>query len=116
MPEKMNDVLKKFEQDHEIYVDAQDTKAYWVVTARIPKADQSGIHNLHQGIRFITASYGDGNVLVMNDPERAGNFFIETWKKSENFEDFVKTALGRILEEKDGINKGSGGECGSGCG
>ena len=116
MTGKVNEILKKFEQEHEVYVDAQDTKAYWVITARIPETDKKGVHNLHRGIRYITASSGDGNVLVMNDPERAGNFFIETWDKSENFEDFVKTALDRIIEEKNAADKGSAEGCGSGCG
>jgi hypothetical protein len=115
MTGKVEEVLKKFEQEHEVYVDAQDTKAYWVITARIPKSGEAGIHNLHKGIRFVTASYGDGNVLVMNDPERAGNFFIETWEKSKSFDDFVEIALKRILEEKNAADKSSAEGCGSGC-
>jgi hypothetical protein len=113
MADKIVDVLKKFEQDHEVYVEAEDTKAYWVVTARIPKPGEKGIHNLHHGIRYVTAMYGDGNVLVMNDPERTGKFYIETWEKSKTFDDFVALALKRILEEKDSVSDES---CGTGCG
>jgi hypothetical protein len=116
MVEKINEILKKFEQDHEVYVDAQDTKAYWVVTARIPKSGQKGLHNLHQGVRYITASNGDGNVLVMHNPELSGNFFIETWEKSKTFEDFVTRSLKRILEEKNAADPGPVEGCGSGCG
>ena len=114
MAETIKGLLKKFEQEHEVYVDARDTKAYWVVTARIPRPGTKGTHHLHKGIRFVTAFYGDGNVLVLHNPDETGDFFIETWKKSPDFEGFVKLALDRILEEVAALKEESPG-CGSEC-
>ncbi len=116
MADPIKDVLKKFEEKHEVYVDAEDTKKYWVVTARIPKPKEKGIHNLHNGIRYVTAMNGDGNVLVMNGPELTGKFFMETWKKPQSFYEFVDMALKRILEEKESGDQGSAEGCGPSCG
>ena len=113
--EKINEVLK-FEQDHEVYVQAQDHQGLLGCHRPDTEIRQKEVHNLHEGVRYITASYGDGNVLVMHNPELSGNFFIETWEKSKTFEDFVTRSLKRILEEKDAADQGPAEGCGSGCG
>ena len=38
MEEKTLELMKKFEQDYEVYVSATDKQTYWIVYARIPKS------------------------------------------------------------------------------
>ena len=47
MEEKTLELMKKFEQDHEVYVSATDKLTYWIIYARIPKSRAQGVHNLH---------------------------------------------------------------------
>jgi len=41
MQKKIQELLKKFEEDHEIYVSAQDAQTFWMVNARIPRKEES---------------------------------------------------------------------------
>ena len=122
----MKDYLKKFEQDHEIYVDAQDAKSYWLVMARIPKKQDSPslnpydqpdrLHHLHRAIKYISGLNEEGNVLVFSDPEITENYSIENWGKMDTFDDFVEKALASILEDKGESDKGMKEGCGTSCG
>ena len=121
----MKDRLKKFEQDYEIYVDAQDAKSYWFVVARIPKKQDSPVlnpydqpdrlHHVHRGKKYISGLNEEGNVLVFSDPEITENYSIENWGKMDTFDDFVDKALADILAEKEESEKGFKEGCGTGC-
>ena len=121
----MKDRLKKFEQDYEIYVDAQDAKSYWFVVARIPKKQDSPVlnpydqpdrlHHMHRGKKYISGLNEEGNVLVFSDPEITENYSIENWGKMDTFDDFVDKALADILAEKEESEKGFKEGCGTGC-
>ncbi|MCK9593855.1 MAG: hypothetical protein M0Q91_17785 [Methanoregula sp.] len=125
MIKSMKDRLKKFEQDYEIYVDAQDAKSYWFVVARIPKKQDSpvlnpydqpdSLHHLHRGKKYISGLNEEGNVLVFSDPEITENYSIENWGKMETFDDFVEKALADILADKEEAEKGFKEGCGTGC-
>ncbi len=125
MIKNMKDHLKKFEQDHEIYVDAQDAKSYWLVMARIPRKQDSPVlnpydqpdrlHHLHHAIKYISGLNEEGNVLVFSDPEISENFSIENWGKMDTFDDFVEKALAQILADKEESDEGSKEGCGTGC-
>ena len=126
MIQNMKDYLKKFEQDHEIYVDAQDAKSYWLVMARIPKKQDSPdlnpydqpdrLHHLHRSKKYISGLNEEGNVLVFPDPEISENYSIENWGKMDTFDDFVEKALSDILAEKEESDKGMKEGCGTSCG
>jgi hypothetical protein len=124
MMKSLKDRLKKFEQDHEVYVDAQDAKSYWLVMARIPKQDNPVLnpyvqpdrtHHLHRAIKYISGLNEEGNVLVFPDPETTENYSIENWGKMNTFNDFVDKALASILTEKEASEKGLKEGCGTGC-
>jgi hypothetical protein len=114
MMKSMKDRLKKFEQDYEIYVDAQDAKSYWFVVARIPKK-QDSLHHLHRGKKYISGLNEEGNVLVFSEPETTENYSIENWGTMDTFDDFVDKALAHILEDKEESDRGFKEGCGTGC-
>lgn len=111
---KMKDRLKKFEQDYEIYVDAQDAKSYWFVVARIPNKQES-LHHIHRWKRYISGLNEKGNVLVFSDPETTENYSIENWGKMDTFDDFVDKALASVLEDKEAADKELKEGCGTSC-
>lgn len=92
MYKKTEDLLKKFEQEHEIYVEARDQKSYWEVTAKMPKKIDD-LHRLHRTKRYITGREQDGNVLIIQNPEVYETYTIEQWGTLSTFDDFV----GRVL-------------------
>ena len=108
---KTEDLLKKFEQDHEIYVDAQDAKSYWMATARIPKKDDSH----HRGRRYISGRNEEGNVLLFSDPDMMDSYSIENWGSMKTFEDFVDKALLAVLADKEESDQKQKEGCGAGC-
>jgi gentisate 1,2-dioxygenase len=126
MMKNMKDRLKKFEQDFEIYVDAQDAKSYWFVMARIPRKQDSPVlnpydkpdrlHHLHRSKKYISGLNEEGKVLVFSEPELTENYSIENWGKMDTFDDFVEKALASILAEKEESDKGMKEGCGAGCG
>ena len=120
MIKNIKDHLKKFEQDHEIYVDAQDAKSYWLVMARIPKKEDQdnlrNLHNLHRSKKYISGLNEEGNVLVFPNPEISENYSIENWGKMDTFNDFVEKALASILAEKEESDNGMKEGCGTSCG
>jgi hypothetical protein len=109
---KTQDLLKKLEQEHEIYVEASDKVSYWVVSARIPKKEGS----LHKARKYISAHNEEGNILVFSEPEITENYSIENWGKMETFDDFVHKAIARILADKEESATGLQEGCGTGCG
>jgi hypothetical protein len=113
VPETMEELLKKFEQEHEVYVDAQDAKSYWMVNARLPKKQES-LHNLHRARKYVTSRNKEGIVLVLPNPAISDSYSLETWGTMDTFRDFVEKALARILEDLAGSDLG-GGECERGC-
>ncbi len=116
MRESTLNMMKKFEQDHEVYVSANDMLTYWVVYARIPKEAGSDTHRTHNGIRYVTGPNEEGNVLVMRDAFRSDAYSAESWGPMGTIDDFVTKALAQILVEKDLAEKGQGGEsCGTSC-
>jgi hypothetical protein len=107
--------LKKFEQEHEIYVDAQDLLNYWTITARIPKKGD-GVHSTHYMRQFITARHETGVVIVIPDPEVYMTYLVEDWGRLESIDDFVDKALPRILADKEESDAGTQESCGQSCG
>jgi hypothetical protein len=108
------DLLKKFEQEHEVYVTADDTKFYWVVTARIPKKEET-FHRTHRGKTYVSGLNQKGNVLVFPDSDLPQNYTLETWGSMNSFEEFVDKALERILAEKEENTQGLAEGCGTQC-
>lgn len=115
MWEKTQELVKKFEEDYEIYVDAKDALTYWIIYARPRKNDETGMHNLHMGKKFITGPGQDGNVLVLPDPQISDQYVVESWGKMDSFDDFVKKGLARILSEKNAPDQRLEQGCGSSC-
>jgi len=111
MERNIQELLKKFEIEHEVYVSAEDMKSYWIITARIP--EKQGSH--HYGRKFISGRNEEGNVLVFSNPELMDSYSIENWGNMERFEDFVDKALNSILagimESEQKLQEG----CGTGC-
>ena len=95
---KTEDLLKKFEQEHEVYVDARDQKAYWMITTKMPKKTDD-LHNLHREKQYISGREQEGNVLIIQNPQVYENYTIEQWGPLETFDDFVNKALSAIKED-----------------
>jgi len=93
MYKKTEDLLKLFEKEHEVYVEARDQKSYWEVTAKMPKKIDS-LHRLHRTKQYISGRDQEGNVLVIQNPEVYESYSIEQWEPMNTFDDFV----GRVLE------------------
>ena len=114
MEEKTLELMKKFEQDYEVYVSATDKQTYWIVYARIPKSGAEGVHNLHRGKKYVSGPNEEGNVLILPDPDNSENYLAESWGPMGTIDDFVRKALPRILADKEAADRGEG-ECGTSC-
>jgi hypothetical protein len=107
MKKETEELLKKFEQEHEIYVSAQDAQTFWVVNARIPK--KQGSH--HYSRKFVSGPNEKGNVIIFQNYESSDAYAAENWGTIATFEDFLNRALTRILEQKTKSELGEGEEC-----
>jgi hypothetical protein len=108
---KIQELLKKFEQDHEIYVSAQDAQTFWMVNARIPKKQESH----HRLRKYVSGPNEKGNVLIFPDHERSDAYLTENWGTIRTFEDFVEKALASILTDKEESDQKLQEGCGSTC-
>lgn len=116
MKEATLKLLKKFEEDYEIYVSATDALTYWVVYARVPKHQPpEGTHRLHHGKKYVSGPNEGGNVLVMQDSFVSDTYSAESWGPMETIDDFVKKALAQILADKNAADKGQEEGCGTSC-
>lgn len=115
MKETTKELLKKFEQENEVYVSATEALTYWIVYARVPRSNAEGTHSLHHGIKFVSGPAQDGNVLVLRDPFISDAYSAETWGIMESIDDFVEKALARIREDRIAEETGVAESCGSGC-
>mgnify|MGYP001443753425 CR=1 FL=1 len=111
---KTVDLLKQFERDHEVYISADDTKFYWVLTARIPGKEET-LHHAHRGRTYVSGLNQEGNVLVFPDPDLPEQYTIESWGTMNSFEEFVDKALENILEGLEEDTRGLAGGCGTEC-
>jgi hypothetical protein len=115
MRETTQELLKKFERDYEVYVDATDALTYWIIHARIPRGKPEELHHLHQGKKYISGPNQDGNVLIIPDPRISDAFLVESWGQMDTFDDFVKKALASILADRNAAGKGEVAGCGTSC-
>jgi hypothetical protein len=111
MSETIGDLLKKFEQEHEVYVSAQDAQTFWIVTARIPKKRESH----HRSRKYVSGPNEKGNVLIFQDYERSDAYIAENWGTITTFEDFVGKSLFSILEDKKEYDQNKVEGCGTSC-
>jgi hypothetical protein len=116
MKESTQKLLKKFEQDYEIYVDAQDALTYWLVYARVQKGPGGDVHHLHHGKKYVSGPNMEGSVLVLSDPFVSDSYSVESWGPMATFDEFVKKALASILAGKNAADAGQENGCGSSCG
>ncbi|MHB8052533.1 MAG: hypothetical protein ACYDEZ_04480 [Methanoregula sp.] len=116
MKETTQELIKKFEQENEIYVSATDALTYWIIYARVTRSPAEGIHHLHHGRKYVSGPNENGNVLVLRDPFVSDSYSVESWGLMETIDDFVKKALAQILVEKDAADKGHEEGCGTSCG
>ncbi|HTY15450.1 MAG TPA: hypothetical protein VMC42_07055 [Methanoregulaceae archaeon] len=107
MAESVKARLKKFERDHEVYVDAVDEKSYWIITAKIPQS-QKHAHRMKQYIGAINAR---GSVVVIDNPVLSENYHVEQWENIGTFDDFLERGFERILEDIEEYKSGSGKSC-----
>jgi len=95
---KTEDMLKKFEQEHEVYVEARDQKSYWEVTAKMPRKIDS-LHRIHRTKQYISGREQEGNVLIIQNPEVFESYTIEQWGGLATFDDFVARTLEALKED-----------------
>lgn len=114
MREEIQELVKKFEQDYEIPVDAQNPETNWVVTARIPKKEET-LHPAHRVRKYITTRNLKGHVLLVLNQQISDDYVVENWGEMDTFEEFVKKALARILEDKNAADEGEADVCGAVC-
>jgi hypothetical protein len=105
------DLLKKFEQAHEIYVSIQDAQTFWMVNARIPKKQESH----HQSRKYVSGPNENGNVLIFPDHQHSDAYVTENWGAMDSFDDFVDKALAAILADKIESDQKLKEGCGSSC-
>jgi hypothetical protein len=98
MYKKTEDLLKKFEQENEIYVEARDQKSYWEVTAKMPKKIDD-LHRLHRTKKYVTGREQEGNVLIIQNPEVYETYTVEQWGNMPTFDDFVSKVLVALKED-----------------
>jgi hypothetical protein len=98
MLKKTEDLLKKFEQEHEIYVEARDQKSYWEVTAKMPKKID-GLHRLHRTKKYVTGREQDGSVLIIQNPEVYETYTVEKWGTLPTFDAFVNKVLVALQQD-----------------
>ncbi|MDD1696396.1 MAG: hypothetical protein LUQ54_05815 [Methanoregula sp.] len=103
--------LKKFEQEHEVYVSAQDAQTFWVLDARIPKKE--GSH--HFSRKYVSGPNDKGNVIIFQNYEGSDAYVAEKWGKIKTFEDFVEKSLDSVLENKAEYEMKEKEGCGTGC-
>ena len=116
MKDSTRELMKKFEQDYEVYLSATEALTYWIVYARQLRTPEGEGSHPHHGIRFVTGPNEEGNVLLFRNPASSDAYSAESWGPMETIDDFVKKALARILSEKGSGETGAGGECGTSCG
>lgn len=114
MREEILRLIKKFERDYEITVDAQDRETHWVINARIPK-NQESLHHLHRERKYITTRNLEGRVLLVLNPLISDDYVVETWGEMNTFEKFVKKALVQILADNITADNGETEGCGTSC-
>jgi len=114
MLEKTQELIKKFERDHEVYLEARDEKSYWVLTARIPKKT-GDVHHTHRMKQYVSSREQKGMVLVLPDPEGSKSFTVEDWGTMETIDKFVEKAFGRILQDKEEYDQGLQDSCETSC-
>lgn len=115
MEDKTRDLLKKFEQESEIYIGVSDNLTFWILTARIRKTAEKGIHHLHFGRKYISGPNMGGNVLVIPDQENSDAAFAESWDPMGTIDEFVVQALPRIRFDQEAEAQDAGAGCGAGC-
>jgi len=115
MEDKTQKLLKKFEQENEIYVGVSDKLTFWIIEARIKKTAEKGTHHLHFGRKYISGPTMEGNVLVLPDPENSDSAFAESWGPMGTVDDFVAQALPRIRSDQEEEAQDAGAGCGTGC-
>jgi hypothetical protein len=111
MAETISDLLKKFEQEHEIYVSAQDALTFWVVNARIPKKEERH----HYSRKYVSGPNELGNVIIFQNHESSDAYTAENWGTIKTFNDFVKKSLDAILKDKEEFDLNKKEECGTSC-
>jgi hypothetical protein len=99
--------LKKFEQEHEVYVDAKDEKSYWIITAKIPRKEK----HAHRMKQYIGALNAKGSVVVIDNPVLSENYYVEQWENIGSFDDFLERGFKRILEDMEENESGSKKSC-----
>jgi hypothetical protein len=114
MEEKTLVLMKKFEQDHEVYISATDKQTYWIIYARIPKGRAQGVHNLHIGRKYVSGPNEEGNVLILPDPDNSEDYLAESWGKMDTIDDFLKKSLTHILDDMEAADREEG-TCGASC-
>lgn len=107
MGEKTQQLVKKFGQDDEVYIGATDALTYWILHARIPKSQETGLPHLHLGKKYTSGPNQDGNVLILPDPRISDAYLVESWGKMESFDDFKK-ALASILADRNMADNSAG--------
>jgi hypothetical protein len=116
MRETTLELIKKFEDDSEVFISATEALTYWSVYARVPRSPAEGTHRVHHGIKYVTGPNEDGNVLILRDPFTSDTYSVESRVPMETIVDFVKKALARIPADRDAAEKGQEEGCGTICG
>ena len=114
MREETQVLIKKFEQDYGITVDARNRETYWVVTARIPK-NRGTLLRVYQARKYIATRNDRGSVLIVPNYQVSERYFVETWGEMDTFEGFVKKALARILADRNTADNEETEGCGISC-
>ncbi|MEI8331388.1 MAG: hypothetical protein WCF90_07040 [Methanomicrobiales archaeon] len=78
MKEQTQALVKKFEQDYEIYINTTDALTNWIFHARVPKGPEERLHHTHLGKKYVSGPTLEGNVLIISDPDRSDAYTVES--------------------------------------
>jgi hypothetical protein len=108
------DQVTKFQQEHEVSIDAQHLETPLVITVQIPKKQQT-LHQTHYARKFITSRNEGGSVLIVVNPDVSNVHSVENQGEIDTFEDFVEKTLAHTLEDREESDQGPKVCCGASC-
>jgi len=114
MRETTLELMKKTEDDSELFISATESLTCRTVYARIPRSPAEETCRLHRGTKNMNRPDGDGNVLILRDPSISDSCSVESPGPMETIDVFMKKAV-RIPVDRNAAEKGTEEGYGTSC-
>ncbi len=94
------EMIKRFEVENDIMVEALVEPMYWTVTFFINRPwGGPKLRNI-RAKKYITAPDAKGLVFVLDNPISENTYTMEKWDSMPNIDAFVRRALDAVLERR----------------